>query len=64
MTAVSSAGEAIMEINRDGPDVLVSDIAMPDEDGYGLIEKVRMLENVEYQGSVSGDYRVSKGGGS
>ena len=27
----------------------MSDIAMPDEDGYGLIEKVRLLENGESQ---------------
>jgi len=47
VTAVSSAGEAIRAITRKRPDVLVSDIAMPDEDGYGLIEKVRLLENGE-----------------
>jgi signal transduction histidine kinase/CHASE1-domain containing sensor protein/ActR/RegA family two-component response regulator len=45
VTAVSSAGEAIQAISRKRPDVLVSDIAMPDEDGYGLIEKIRRLEN-------------------
>ena len=45
VTAVSSAGEAIEAITQRRPDVLVSDIAMPDEDGYGLIEKVRSLEN-------------------
>jgi len=44
VTAVSSAGEAIQAITRKRPDVLVSDIAMPDEDGYGLIKKVRSLE--------------------
>ncbi len=44
VTAVSSAGEAIQAIQRRRPDVLVSDIAMPGEDGYGLIEKVRSLE--------------------
>lgn len=44
VTAVSSAGEAIQAITLCRPDVLVSDIAMPDEDGYGLIEKVRLLE--------------------
>ena len=44
VTAVSSAGEAIKAIHRRRPDVLVSDIAMPDEDGYGLIEKIRSLE--------------------
>lgn len=47
VTAVSSAGEAIQAIRRRRPDVLVSDIAMPGEDGYGLIEKVRSLESNE-----------------
>ena len=45
VTAVSSAGEAIQAITHKRPDVLVSDIAMPDEDGYGLIKKIRSLEN-------------------
>jgi signal transduction histidine kinase/CHASE1-domain containing sensor protein/CheY-like chemotaxis protein len=49
VTAVSSAGEAIQAIRQKRPDVLVSDIAMPGEDGYGLIEKVRSLENGELQ---------------
>ena len=49
VTAVSSAGEAIQAIERRRPDVLVSDIAMPDVDGYGLIAKVRSLENGEAQ---------------
>lgn len=47
VTAVSSAGEAIKAIRQQRPDVLVSDIAMPDEDGYGLIEKIRLLETNE-----------------
>ncbi|HEX6283365.1 MAG TPA: ATP-binding protein, partial [Pyrinomonadaceae bacterium] len=45
VTAVSSAGEALQAIRQKRPDVLVSDIAMPDEDGYGLIERVRSLDN-------------------
>ncbi len=49
VTAVSSAGEAIQAIRQKRPDVLVSDIAMPGEDGYGLIEKVRSLENGDTQ---------------
>jgi signal transduction histidine kinase/CHASE1-domain containing sensor protein/ActR/RegA family two-component response regulator len=49
VTAVSSANEAIRAITLNRPDVLVSDIAMPDEDGYGLIEKVRLMENGESQ---------------
>jgi signal transduction histidine kinase/sensor domain CHASE-containing protein/ActR/RegA family two-component response regulator len=42
-TAASSAG-AMAEIERAVPDVLVSDIGMPDEDGYGLIRRVRALD--------------------
>lgn len=49
VTAVSSAGEAMQAIRQKRPDVLVSDIAMPDEDGYGLIKRVRSLENGETQ---------------
>ena len=43
VTAVASAREALTEIQRSWPDVLVSDIAMPVEDGYKLIEQVRAL---------------------
>jgi PAS domain S-box-containing protein len=44
VTAVGSAGEAIAALARKVPDVLVSDIGMPVEDGYTLIRKVRDLE--------------------
>jgi PAS domain S-box-containing protein len=39
--AVASAQEALEALDRWPPDVLVSDIAMPDMDGYALIQKVR-----------------------
>ncbi|MBW4492914.1 MAG: PAS domain S-box protein [Oscillatoria princeps RMCB-10] len=42
---VASAGEAIEAIAQSHPDILVSDIAMPGEDGYWLIRKVRALES-------------------
>jgi PAS domain S-box-containing protein len=45
VTAVTSAGEAIEAIRASRPDVLVSDIAMPEEDGYGLIRRIRALED-------------------
>ena len=35
----------------DDLDVLVSDIAMPEEDGYGLIAKVRSLD-IDGQSSI------------
>src|SRR5439155_23162701 len=41
-TAVASASAAIMELERMEPDVLVSDIGMPGENGYELIGKIRM----------------------
>jgi PAS domain S-box-containing protein len=39
--AVGSAREAIEELEDFAPDVLISDIGMPEEDGYTLIRKVR-----------------------
>ena len=41
--AAGSAGEGLQTIERWRPDVLVADIGMPIEDGYGLIRKVRSL---------------------
>jgi CheY-like chemotaxis protein len=38
-----SAAEALTLVEREHPDAIVSDIAMPDEDGYMLIERVRAL---------------------
>jgi len=42
--AVDSAAAALKEIRDHRPDVLLSDIAMPGEDGYSLIRKVRQME--------------------
>ena len=39
--AAASAPEALDALERSSPDVLVSDIAMPDQDGYELIRQVR-----------------------
>src|SRR5437667_408346 len=44
VTAVASVREALGAFARQRPDILVSDIGMPEEDGYSLIEKVRVLE--------------------
>ena len=41
--AVSSSSEGLQAIESWRPDVLVADIGMPVEDGYGLIRKVRAL---------------------
>ena len=40
---MGSAREALEEIGAWKPDVLIADIGMPDEDGYGLIRRVRAL---------------------
>jgi CheY-like chemotaxis protein len=41
--AVASAKEAYDRVRHRRPDVLVSDIGMPDEDGYSLIRRVRQM---------------------
>lgn len=43
VTAVSSVAEAIEAIHMERPDVLISDIAMPNEDGYALIRSVSAM---------------------
>ncbi len=43
--AVASANEALERLSERRPDVIVSDIGMPDEDGYSLIRRVRQMSN-------------------
>jgi CheY-like chemotaxis protein len=43
VTSVGSAREALDVLEREKPHLLVSDIAMPEEDGYGLLRKIRAL---------------------
>jgi signal transduction histidine kinase len=43
LMVAASAGEALRVLEREQPDVLVADIEMPGEDGYGLIRKIRAL---------------------
>lgn len=43
VTAFASAAEAFEALQAGPPDVLLSDIAMPGEDGYSLIRRVRAL---------------------
>jgi CheY-like chemotaxis protein len=43
VVSVGSAREALAEIERQRFDVLVSDIGMPEMDGYALITKIRKL---------------------
>jgi len=44
VTTAPSVAEAVAAIEARWPDVLVSDIGMPGEDGYDLIRRVRRLE--------------------
>ncbi len=43
VTATSSAAEAFALLKELRPDVLISDLGMPEEDGYSLIAQVRAL---------------------
>jgi len=49
---VPSAAEAIKEIGRRKPDVLVSDLGMPEQDGYELIKKVREMESADHTARI------------
>lgn len=42
-TITASAGEAIAALTQDPPDIILSDIGMPDVDGYMLMRQVRAL---------------------
>ncbi|MEH1865804.1 MAG: ATP-binding protein [Nostoc sp.] len=44
VTSVSSVSEALEGLMRLRPNILISDIGMPDEDGYSLIRHVRKQE--------------------
>ena len=43
VSAATSAKEALAAIERARPDVVVSDIAMPGEDGHAFLRKLRAL---------------------
>jgi CheY-like chemotaxis protein/anti-sigma regulatory factor (Ser/Thr protein kinase) len=42
--AVASVREALQMFEEEPPDALVSDIGLPDDDGYGLIRRIRQHE--------------------
>jgi CheY-like chemotaxis protein len=39
----NSAADALVALEEHKPDILISDLGMPDEDGYSLISKIRAL---------------------
>jgi CheY-like chemotaxis protein len=51
VTSTKSAAEALEAFESDLPDVMISDIGMPDQDGYELIRQLRSLP-VEKGGST------------
>jgi CheY-like chemotaxis protein len=39
----SSAAEALAAVEQSPPDLIISDIGMPDEDGYEMMRRIRRL---------------------
>jgi CheY-like chemotaxis protein len=52
VTAAASAKEALAVLQTNPPDVLISDIAMPGENGYVLLEKLRAIEREQGRARV------------
>lgn len=48
-----SVEEGLSALQEKNPDVLVSDIGMPDEDGYTFIKKIRALENEHHKNIIA-----------
>src|SRR6202034_2449486 len=46
VTVADGAVEAFRAVLEEKPDVLVSDIGMPDEDGYALLQRVHAVTSV------------------
>ncbi len=44
MTAVGTAAEAMKAFEESRPDIIISDIGLPEEDGYQLLQRIRSLE--------------------
>jgi PAS domain S-box-containing protein len=51
LTVVGSSAEALTELQRAKPDVIISDIGMAGENGYDLIKKIRSL-NADQGGRI------------
>jgi CheY-like chemotaxis protein len=45
----TSAAQGLESVTSNPPDVLISDIEMPNEDGYSLIRKIRLLPSLKAQ---------------
>lgn len=50
--AAACASEALEAMLDFQPDILICDICMPDEDGYSLLEKIRILNKQQTQREI------------
>lgn len=53
VVTAKSAAEGLNALQEKSPDVLVSDIGMPEEDGYSLIRKVRSLDDDRQKNTIA-----------
>ena len=49
VTAASSASDAMIELVLNRPDVIISDIEMPGDDGYALLKKIQRFQSKDSQ---------------
>ncbi|HSK71015.1 MAG TPA: response regulator, partial [Pyrinomonadaceae bacterium] len=48
VTPVSPVAAALERLENSHFDILISDVEMPDEDGYSLIKRIRRADNAQY----------------
>jgi signal transduction histidine kinase/ActR/RegA family two-component response regulator len=63
VTVTDSAGSAFRHLQADGAhfDILVTDIGMPEEDGYSLVRKLRSLQSGRHMLAIAVTGYASKG---
>jgi signal transduction histidine kinase/ActR/RegA family two-component response regulator len=63
VTVTDSAGSAFQHLQADGAhfDIVVTDIGMPDEDGYALVRKLRTLKDGRHMLAIAVTGYASKG---
>ena len=61
VTVTDSAGSALRHLKEAQFDVIVTDIGMPDEDGYSLVRKLRALQNGRHMLAIAVTGYASKG---